>query len=1212
MPFTLNSTIHRFAIVLLLGLALMIPLAGQTGDGAIQGTVKDASGASIPNCSVSITHQETSRTYSTTSNALGFYIFPSVQPGAYRIAITASGMARWEATLMLQVGQTATVDPQLGLASTSTVLNVGGDVTPLVTSESPTTGSTVERARIEQLPLNGRNVQNLIAITTPGIDSNTSNPTVYGIRYGMTFLQDGAVLGANYNGGIWSRPPGVDTVQEFRVETSVSSAKFAAPATAVLSTRSGTNSLHGSLFETARNNGFGIARAREDYYTKPPQLIRNEFGASAGGPVMLPKIYNGKNRTFFFFAWEAYRYAFAQTASTSLHTMAMRQGDFSGLVASNGRAYTLYDPWSTGTSPTYTRAPYPSNQIPLTRESPMAKYLLGVTPAPTLPAVNPLISNNYYGAVPLRNVNNTETVRIDHRLSDRDQIFGRYTHGGILNRGLRSTLPTTDNLLNTSRTPIQDNGGSFSWTHSFSPTFFSETTASVSQEDMLVGKGSTNAGYLVNSLGVPNPYSADYAAMVVRKTGFGMDYREQEMENAINRLMKFDQNFTKIIGKHELQFGGRYYMERYHVLAAQPRLTVSFQNSYATSQLDPASGSALSPAAYTGHDSANFFIGVAASYDTTLMRNWYHMKGQTAVGYFQDNFKLSSRLTLNLGVRWELYPPFTEDNNLMSGFDKTQKAVITGAPLSELYKMGVTTAKIVSEYQDVGVKFISSGEAGLPNSLIYANKWDFNPRVGFAYRTGDGHKSTILRGGYGRFGFAPNIRVFTDNMRRDIPMYAIRQNYANVSSFSADGLANANLRSTPTVIAGSNSSGVLSQELTGDTLRGAFQYTYFNPKQPTMRADEWNLTVEREILPDTVARIGYVGTHTSNLEQYIELNSPPNAYVWYTRTGKAIPTGKYANTAMNPFDSTTYGPLWEYGRIGWSNANSFRMEVERRSSKGIGFQFYYVLTNAFKTRGSDVNLDYVYPTEDYLEGAVPSDTHTRNRFMNYRRDSDIAKHRFNWNWTAELPFGHNKKFLPTAGPVLDRLVGGWQLAGMGSYYSKYFSLPTSYFGANHPLKVYGKSQPIKDCRSGACYDGYLWYNGYIAPTKINTASGVSGVPSDYSPVAQPLNSDPTSKYFGTETTTVKLADGSTVTTPLNTNLNVLQNQYALGPWTFNMDASLFKNISITERVNLRFNADFFNVFNMPGLIQPTAEGIVSKQTSYNTPRQLQLTLRLSW
>ena len=163
------------------------------------------------------------------------------------------------------------------------------------------------------------------------------------------------------------------------------------PAATIISTKSGSNELHGALFETHRNNAVGVARRRQDYYDKPPHLVRNEFGASLGGPVYIPKIYNGTGNTFFFFAYEAYRNFSNTTTSTTMPTMAMRQGDFSGLIDSAGRRITIYDPWTTDPV-TWQRQPFANNIIPLSRQSPLAKYFYSVTPEPTLPDVNPLVA----------------------------------------------------------------------------------------------------------------------------------------------------------------------------------------------------------------------------------------------------------------------------------------------------------------------------------------------------------------------------------------------------------------------------------------------------------------------------------------------------------------------------------------------------------------------------------------------------------------------------------------------------------------------------------------------------------------------------------------------------------------------------------------------------------------------------------------------------
>jgi hypothetical protein len=195
-------------------------------------------------------------------------------------------------------------------------------------------------------------------------------------------------------GEISGRVPGMDTIEEFRAETNNSSAKMNRPGAVIVNTRSGTNQFHGSVFEVMRNNdlGFGVARRREDKWSRPSHLVRNEFGASGGGPVYIPKVYDGRNKTFVFHAYEAYRSLSGSNLDVSVPTMAMRQGDFSGLVDSVGRKYTLCDPWTTDAK--WNRLPYPNNQIPMARQSALAKYLYSVTPEPTLPAVNPLVGSN--------------------------------------------------------------------------------------------------------------------------------------------------------------------------------------------------------------------------------------------------------------------------------------------------------------------------------------------------------------------------------------------------------------------------------------------------------------------------------------------------------------------------------------------------------------------------------------------------------------------------------------------------------------------------------------------------------------------------------------------------------------------------------------------------------------------------------------------------
>jgi hypothetical protein len=1081
------------------------------------------------------------------------------------------------------------------------------------------------------LPLNGRFFQTLVMATTPGLEGSSGSPRVYGLRAtSMEFLQDGAVMTNRDTGELSGRPPGIDTIDEFRVETSNSSAKMNRPATTIVSTKAGTNQVHGAAFETIRNNGFGIARRRQDFFQKAPHLVRNEFGASVGAPVYLPKIYNGKDRTFFFFAYEAYRLHSASTTSTTMPTMAMRGGDFSGLIDGAGRRITLYDPWTTDAR-TWVRQPYPNNVIPINRRSPLATYFYSVTPQPSLPDVNPLVSANYFGPALSIRRDHTETVRIDHRLTDRDQVFGRFTHGNRWSkaRSGESGSPTMlDEAGNITFRPVRDDSAVLSWTHTFSPTFFSETIASGAHEDLFIYVGTDHINH-ADKLGMPNPFG-ETGLPNFSSTGFGMVYSYADNKrNNITKIISVDQNFTKIKGRHELQFGGRYRHEGLNVLPDQQQVQGSHGfSSLSTALHDPATGSAYGAFPRTGHDSANLYLGVMGSYSAQFVRKWYYMTGREFAGYFQDNFKVNQRLTLNLGVRWEFYPAYKERNNVLTGFDDKTHSIVNGVGLPQLYELGVTSPSIVKNFTDIGVKFATPDQVGLPERLLKSNPYDFGPRAGFAYRAGGGKKQFVVRGGYSLYGFPIPLRTFNARMRSNAPMNArFTQSVTNAAQ-SPDGLANYGLRSVPTIIAGVNSSKVLNPSVPGGVTRGSFRTSYFDPSQPTTRAHEWNLTLEKEFVDNMVLKVGYVGTHGSRLEQFHTYNEQPNNYVWFVNTGLPLPGGEFSGVARRDFDQVSLGDIEVYRKTGWSNYNGIQLELQRRYHKGYGFQFFYVMSNAARAGGNGWSDDFMRRESVFLQGAVPSDAQERNRFLNYRRDPEIPHHRLRWNWIADLPFGRGKKFGSNAGGFVDRVIGGWQFAGFGTARSNYWSLPTGNWGEHGNIELYGKSIPIEDCRSGVCYQGYLYYNGYIPANRINSVNaqgrpnGVMGVPQNYKPSSRPIYptpanggsaSDPNFAFYETNTTFVTLKNGSVQRLNMDTGMHPWRNQFIPGIWSYGLDASLFKNIPVTESLVLRFNADLFNALNMPGLGQPDSlTGIVSRRDSANGPRELQLTLRLTW
>ena len=1223
---------HSKPTVALLVLLFAGVAATQTGTGNIQGTVRDVLQALIPGAEVTVTHLETGRSYQTVANEVGFFLFANIQRGLYKVVVRAPGLETWQAELTLAVGETAVVQPVLKVAATATEITVAGDVTPVVTTTSPTLANITERTRIEQLPSFGRAFHFLIADTTPGITGPPGAPVVWGLP-GAEYIQDGAVHKNHRLGNSGGRSADVETIEEWRVETSVSSAKMNRPASLITTTRAGTNRIRGSAMYNHYNSRFGMARRREDYYEKPPHALFHRMAASLGGPVYLPKLYNGKNRTFFFFAYEAFRNPSWSTVNLTVPTMEMRQGDFSGLVDALGRRFTIYDPWTTDAR--WQRVPFPDNRIPLSRQSPLAKYLSSVTPAPTHPEVNPLVRSNYFA--PGVGTNNrrehTETIRIDHQISSKDQIFFRYSHGYRWNyqRNNAAYQITLDRSANGNFRNMRTQSGVFSWTRVISPTFFSETNVNgfVDDEIFYPERGDE---MFADQLGLPNPFRKPGFPNITN-TGFGMEYRTaRAMENWIAHIFNVDQNFTKMRGRHQLQFGGRFRYQPMDVLPAQTEVQGAVQfASLGTALYDPGSGTAYGAVPRTGHNAANLFLGIAGSYSARFVRSWYHLRSSAYALYFQDDFKASSRLTLNLGLRWEAFTPYRERDRMLVGFHPDSKTVLLGPGQEAMFKAGNSLPVIVDVASRLGVKFGRPEDFGIPGYLIKSNWWDFGPRLGFAYRLGSGQRpAMVLRGGYALFGMDWPATSYLSVMNGNVPMAAIFSKSFTAAAQSPDGLPNYNLRSVPTVIAGVNSRDVLDLNAPGGITRGSLPVRYFNPHQRTSRAHQWNFTIERELYLGTLVRVGYVGTRGSRLDQFYSYNDQPNAYIWYVTTGLPMPTGEYANVARRRFDQTVFGDIQEYRKTGWSNNQSLHANIERRFARGHAFQFFYVLSNTLNALpdAEHGHISTVPETNVFLPGAVPQDYHERNRFLNYRRDPTVPKHVMRWNWVIDLPFGRGKLVGRNASGWLNALIGGWQLVGRGNGQSRYLALPTDTWGPRGPIKIYGKKYPIQDCRSGVCYEGYLYYNGYIPANRINSydpqgrPNGVMGVPVHYRPAHQPLiptpkdggsPTDPLYPFYESNVVWVPLKDGTLQRVGFDNNLHPWRNQFILANWGWEQDASLYKTFRIGERLQARLNADFWNVLNAPGLQLPAAfSGIITKQFSDKAPRNIHLTLRLIW
>lgn len=1295
-----SQTMRRW--VLFCGAALSLALCAsasyaQSGAGSIQGTVTDSTGAILPGALIHVANSATGVASNTKANGAGSYQVPGLFAGTYIMTVTAPGMETYQKTIQLLVGQNAAINFSLTAGSVTQKVVVTSNAVQLVTTNSGTISSTLERTRIEQLPMNGRVITTLIGETTPGLTGHYGPGT---ISNGL--LEDSSVeydvdgvplLNLNFAGPnetTQSQYPDPDSIQEVHVVTTDAGAMYATPSTAVISTKSGTNSLHGTLFETMRNNAVGIARNRSNPFNfVAPPLVRNEFGASAGGPIVIPHIYDGRNKSFWFFAYERYSQISTSYEDVRVPSLAMRKGDFSGLINGSGVLQQLYDPDTTAPNaqcpvpntnpPTYTnnqycRQPFQNNQIPIGRLNPTTKMLYDITPLPTNSA-NPSLASNFSAKDPSVVIVPTITFRLDHSFNDKNNAFVRYTSNDQTNIALRNYPSNSPATIAADGIPAGASGyqslndaqfaAAFGFTHIFSPTFYSETNIAQQWFYQYVGGGGADANpdtnYESQYFKLPNNFGETGFPVICGSCFMpfgGTQYQYYEDQIVFN----YDENLTKTVGKHQFQFGGRYRRERLSYLPSRQNDTVAF-NGNATGEEDPTTGKAYGGYGNAGHTEGSFFLGDANDYGVTLEPPQGHGHDMEFDGYFQDNYHVSENLTLNLGLRYTYLPGAWTKGGLATSFDfKNDKFVMTN-PTSYYVAHGYTTQAIITNLQKDGVVFETSAQAGYPSTNLN-NKNEFEPRLGFAWQPFGSKHGTVLRGGYGKFIFPTGLRYSWQVMFAGFPyVQGYSQNY-DAANQSPDGLPNYTLRNPQTIFMGQNDQNVVNSSTTDAILPG-FSISALDPNYPPDVAQEMNLTIEQPLKGNSALRVSWVWTHGSDLDQTYTPNSALSAYTWEMSTGTAVPTGgastigtgQYAATALHPYNNVTYGDMNLYTKNGYSNDNALQVNYQRLFHHGVAYQIWYVWQKALTGDGG------VYTPQNYLSvrGTAPNTTMSLfpggsaitpglttppsrpagvpswenwrglNDFQTYRVNAGNPQQEVAFNGVVDLPFGTGKRFLGNVNRFWNELIGGFQLDGDGSVVSQAFQ-PTGNWGPTNPIKVYKHGVPITDCRSGQCFKGFEWFNGYLAPTVLPaplgtcTAKCVVGLPANYVPFVTPINNTPGTPNYGNNNVQVSspalLASnkGNPVTVAYSPGQgNAFVKTVIQGPKNYNVDLSLVKVFPIKNQVRLSVKLDAFNAFNVQGFNNPDAtSGIELVQpggvgaSSHNTPRQLQLTARLTF
>jgi hypothetical protein len=1034
------------AIAVVLGIALCCCTAiAQSGAGSIQGTVTDSTGAVIPGASIHVVNQGTNIAVDTKSNGVGFYQIPDLFTGTYVVTITSPGMKTYKQTIELLVAQNAVINPAMTTGNVTQQVTVTADTVQLTTTDNGTIASTLENQRINQLPMNGRNILQLAAETTPGLGScnqDSNGQCANGLMgYGMEYVADGVTLeGREFGGGHVGQAqfPDPDSIQEMRVETTGLNAQYATPATGVITTKSGTNSLHGSLFWTTRNSYFGVAKQRQNpsTYVAPP-YIRNEIGGSVGGPIVLPHVYHGKDKSFFFFAYERYSLASIAGETATVPSTLWRNGDFSTMIGSSGALQSLYDPNTTVYSGgTWTRQTFTNeftegpgagpancngdtNCIPLNRESPTAQVVNAISPLPSpqYSSVNPLLGTNLSANNPTELRAPTYTFRLDHEFNENNRAYLRFTMTPETQTVLRnqpSAQPATiAATVNGTKYPANASGDTYyqyfmlpvsvGYTHVFSPTFYSETIASQQWFQEQNNAGGSPLTDFESEMGLPNNFGEPgfpYFENIV----FPVD-GTQFIYGVTQIIDNLDENLVKTMGKHQIMFGGRYRHERFGSRPDEAQDNIQF-NGYGTALLNSSSSpSAYSSVTNTGQLNADFFIGAPQIYSVNKQASYQHMHDMEFDAYIQDNYHVARNVTLNLGLRYEAHPAMWEKYGLMTNFDLKNDAMVLGAPIATLISEGFTTQAAINNDEFDGAKFETASQAGMPDKLINDNNLVFLPRVGVAWQP-FGHWGTVIRGGYGIYAFPVPFRSSVKNVAGNNPFQINYQMQFNSAGQSPDCISSYELRAaqstasgvstypqncTPSSpvgampVMGVNSSNAVNSSSTTSILPGFGNFA-INPDYPVDRATNINFTIEQPTKWNSAIRVSYVFSHGSRLDQYFYYNNHPSNFVWEMQNGvNAVPSGgssvigtsaanTYSSTATGPYDQTTWGGNSLSQKSGWSNDNQLQVSYQKLYHHGMAWQVMFDWQKNLRNGGNWSRDNQVDPYENYLTTAAANTT----------------------------------------------------------------------------------------------------------------------------------------------------------------------------------------------------------------------------------------------
>lgn len=947
-------------VVSTLALLCLAPGLSFGQQATLQGQVRDQSNAVVPGATITVIRTETGDTRVGISNGSGSYSIPLLQPGSYTVSIKKDGFRPvTRSDVKLDVQQVAQIDVSLELGAVSDVVQVRAEVSPLQLADS-SQGQVIANKQITVLPLNGRNYTHLILLSNgatapePGTRGGTSGFSSNGQRsYQNNFLLDGADNNTNLlamqSGDFEVIQPNLDAIEEFKVETSGYSAAYGRGSGAVVNVaiKSGTNQFHGTAFEFLRNdkieaNNFFNNRAG----VAIPPFRQNQFGGTLGGPIRREKL-------FFFGDYQGTRIRRASTQYSNVPTDLERTGDFSRTLV-GGRLQTIYDP-QTYNAATGMRAAFPGNVIPANRLDGVARELVNLYPKPNATAAG----TNFLSNFPIKDDANQYDLRGDVVATDSDRLFLRFSYQDrpIFNPPPLPP-PAVGGTFNQGPRDMTSHSALIGYTHIFSSSLLSETRLAYTR--VVADWATSNPQPLNQKYGIEGTAPELPGLAEMSLSGYatlGDPGYLPNLTKANNYEIAETIHWNR--SRHDVSFGlnARQVQSTLYTLP-QNRGSFSFTGNF-TRQTSPLSG---------GNAIADFLLGIPTTATISTTSQCFYIRNPLAL-FVQDNWRVSKRLTVNLGLRYERAPWYHERYNSIANLFRTSGSSIP--------------------------KLLTPDSPGVPgNNLVSTPNLNFAPRAGLVYQISNG---LVMRAGYGVFYGAEEQMGGGVLLQTNPPFGA-------ASAFATDNVS-------PNILL---RSGFPPGASFGNVQRPNLNALSLNFPSPV--SHQWNATLETKLPGNVVGTVAYVGSVGNHMFMTFPINAPPPG------PGN-INTRRPINVVEVPLlGIIPVGAIAMTEPRGLSNYHSLQVKAERRYSNGL-----FLLTSWIYSKAID------YGGEANGDGSSGNPNNPADLSQERGRSSYDLRHRVVVSYGYELPFGKGRAFARDVNRFADFLVGGWQMQGITTY-----------------------------------------------------------------------------------------------------------------------------------------------------------------------------------